>query len=249
MKLISWNVNGIRAALNKGVDALLHSEDFDIIALQETKAQPDQIPSLGYDHYHCYVHSAVKKGYSGTMVLTKQAPVSVYYGLTTLNDDEGRVLTLEYPQFYLVNVYVPNSQNELKRLDYRQHWDACFLQYLQKLDQQKPLIVCGDMNVAHQTIDIKNPDTNHRNAGFTDEERYDFTKLLQGGFIDTFRHLYPDTIRYSWWSYRFKARERNVGWRIDYWLVSNRLMDQVIDSHIYDSWMGSDHAPVVLEVR
>ena len=249
MKLISWNVNGIRAALNKGVDAYLHSEDFDIIALQETKAQADQIPSFGYDHYHRYVHSAIKKGYSGTMVLTKQQPLSVYYGLTNMSDDEGRVLTLEYPTFYLVNVYVPNSQNELKRLDYRQRWDNCFLKYLQELDQHKPVLICGDMNVAHQDIDIKNPDTNHRNAGFTDEERQDFTTLLDGGFIDTFRYLHPDTIQYSWWSYRFKARERNVGWRIDYWLVSSRMIEMIKSSQIYDTWMGSDHAPVVLEVK
>ena len=249
MKLLSWNVNGIRAALSKGVDQLLKSEAFDIIAIQETKAQDEQIPRDGFENYHFYVHSAIKKGYSGTMVLTKQEPLDVYYGLTNRNDDEGRVLTLEYQDFYLINVYVPNSQSELKRLDYRQQWDKDFMDYLIELDQKKPLFICGDMNVAHQPIDIKNPDSNQRNAGFTKEERDDFTTLLEHGFTDTFRQLYPNTVQYSWWSYRFNARKRNIGWRIDYWLVSNRLMKNVKNSLIYDSWMGSDHAPVVLEVE
>lgn len=249
MKLISWNVNGIRAALGKGVDKLLASEDFDIIAIQETKAQDDQIPRDGFENFHFYVHSALKKGYSGTMVLTKKEPLSVVYGLTNRLDDEGRVITLEYNDFYLVNVYVPNSQNELKRLDYRQQWDRDFMNYLVDLDHKKPVLICGDMNVAHQPIDIKNPDTNQKNAGYTREERDDFTMLLNHGFTDIFRGLYPNTVAYSWWSYRFNARKRNIGWRIDYWLVSNRFMPKVKDSLIYTSWMGSDHAPVVLEVK
>ena len=249
MKLISWNVNGLRACLGKGFLDYFESENADFFCLQETKMQPGQaeIPAEGYRDYW---NSAEKKGYSGTAILAKHEPLSVAYGMgSELHDHEGRLITLEYEQFYLVTVYTPNSQRELTRLMYRMCWEEDFRLYLKKLDEKKPVIVCGDMNVAHREIDLKNPKTNTNNAGFTPQEREAMTKLLGAGFVDSFRHLYPDvTDAYSWWSYMFKSRERNTGWRIDYFLVSERIKDRItaarIDSHV----MGSDHCPVVLEI-
>lgn len=250
MKLISWNVNGIRAAMGKGFCDFVAEEAPDIICIQETKMQEGQadVPLEGYHQYWC---SAEKKGYSGTATFTKAEPVSVSRGIgIDEHDHEGRVLNLEFDDFYLVNVYVPNSQNELKRLDYRMKWEDDFRAYLKKLEESKPVIVCGDMNVAHKEIDIKNPKSNRRNAGFTDEEREKMTELLDSGFIDTFRHFYPDrTDIYSWWSYRFNARKNNAGWRIDYFLVSEELRDRITDAHILTEVMGSDHCPVTLELE
>lgn len=250
MKLISWNVNGIRAALNKGFLAFFKEVDADIFCLQETKMQVGQI-ELDLPGYHQYWHSAEKKGYSGTAVFTKQLPLSVSYDFgPPEHQTEGRVITLEYPNFYLVNVYVPNSQEELKRLDYRLAWEKDFQAYLVSLKSQKPVIMCGDLNVAHQTIDLKNPSSNRRNAGFTDEERAAFSELLSHGFTDSFRFFYPEALeRYSWWSYRFKARDRNAGWRIDYFVVSNDFHDQLVDSLIYQDVYGSDHCPVGLIIK
>ncbi|MDD6042130.1 MAG: exodeoxyribonuclease III [Eubacteriaceae bacterium] len=250
MKLISWNVNGIRAAMGKVFCDFVAEEAPDIICIQETKMQEGQadVPLEGYHQYWC---SAEKKGYSGTATFTKAEPVSVSRGIgIDEHDHEGRVLNLEFDDFYLVNVYVPNSQNELKRLDYRMKWEDDFRAYLKKLEESKPVIVCGDMNVAHKEIDIKNPKSNRRNAGFTDEEREKMTELLDSGFIDTFRHFYPDrTDIYSWWSYRFNARKNNAGWRIDYFLVSEELRDRITDAHILTEVMGSDHCPVTLEIE
>lgn len=250
MKLISWNVNGLRACADKGFFDFFHAENADIFCIGETKMQPDQA-QFDTPGYHQYWNSAEKKGYSGVAVFTKAEPLNVSYGLgIDEHDHEGRVLTLEFEPFYLVNVYTPNSQNELARLDYRMKWEADFRAYVCALDAKKPVIICGDMNVAHQEIDLKNPKTNRKNAGFTDEERQKFTELLQSGFTDTFRAKNPDTTGvYSWWSYRFKAREKNAGWRIDYFLVSNRLMEQVTDTKIYTQIMGSDHCPVGLEIN
>ena len=245
MKLASWNVNGLRACYSKGeVSAFLERENPDIMAFQETKMQPEQL-TIEFPGYYYYMNSAEKKGYSGTMVLTKEKPISVTYDIDGEDHpDEGRVITLEYDNFYFVCAYVPNSKDGLTRLDYRMHWEDDLRKHLVKLDQSKPVIYTGDLNVAHNEIDLKNPDTNHFNAGFSDEERAKFTELLKAGFKDTFRELYPDTVKYSWWSYRMKARERGVGWRIDYFVVSKRLMPEVKEAMIYDDVFGSDHCPV-----
>ena len=249
MKLISWNVNGLRACLGKGFGDYFAAQDADFFCLQETKMQPGQaqIPAEGY---HEYFYSAKKKGYSGTAILAKREPLSVTYGMgSELHDHEGRLITLEYEDFYLVTVYTPNSQRELTRLQYRLCWEEDFRMYLKTLDGRKPVIVCGDMNVAHKEIDLKNPKTNVNNAGFTPQERAAMTKLLDSGFVDTFRHLHPDvTGAYSWWSYMFNARANNAGWRIDYFLVSERIKDRVTAARIDSDVMGSDHCPVVLEI-
>lgn len=249
MRFISWNVNGLRAVVKKGFEDIFWSLDADFVCLQETKLQEGQI-SLdlpGYESYWCY---AEKKGYSGTAIFTRHTPLSVSYNLgVPEHDSEGRVITLEYGDFYLVCVYTPNSQDGLRRLDYRMSWEDDFREYLCELDKAKPVIICGDMNVAHEEIDLKNPATNHMNPGFSDEERGKFTELLDAGFIDTFRSLYPDrTDAYSWWSYRAAARQRNVGWRIDYFVVSERLRGNIKDAYILPEIMGSDHCPVGLDM-
>jgi len=249
MKLISWNVNGLRACEGKGFSDSFRMLDADFFCLQETKMQPGQL-DLAFEGYDSYWNSAEKKGYSGTAIYTRHKPLAVTYGIgIEEHDHEGRVITLEMDDFYLVDVYTPNSQDELKRLDYRMRWEDDFQAYLRKLDEQKPVIVCGDMNVAHEEIDIKNPKTNRRNAGFTDEEREKFTQLLQSGFTDTFRWKYPEQVTYSWWSYRFQARQRNTGWRIDYFVVSNRLQPRVADAKIHTDIFGSDHCPVELDLE
>ena len=249
MKFISWNVNGLRAAVGKGFLDYFNEADVDIFSLQETKLQEGQI-DLELEGYHQYWNYAVKKGYSGVAAFTKVEPLSVAYGIgIEEHDQEGRVLTLEFEGFYHITVYTPNSQQENARLDYRMTWDDAFRAYVAALDQKKPVIICGDLNVAHEEIDLKNPKTNKRNAGFTDEERGKFTELLQAGFVDTFRHFYP-TLEgaYSWWSYRFSARKNNAGWRIDYYVVSERLEDRLVDAKIHNQVMGSDHCPVELEI-
>ena len=247
MKLISWNVNGLRACEGKGFSDAFKQLDADFFCLQETKMQQGQL-DLAFDGYKSYWNYADKKGYSGTAIFTKHEPLSVAYGIgIDEHDHEGRVITLETPDFYLVTVYTPNSQDGLRRLDYRMKWEDDFREYLLKLDAVKPVIACGDMNVAHQEIDLKNPKTNRRNAGFTDEEREKFTTLLSSGFTDTFRHFHPDLEgAYSWWSYRFHAREKNAGWRIDYFIVSNRLADKIKSASIHNEIYGSDHCPVEL---
>ena len=247
MKFVSWNVNGLRACMTKGFAEYFAAADADILCLQETKLQAGQI-DFAPEGYHCYWNYAQKKGYSGTAVFTREEPLSVSYGIgIPEHDTEGRVITLEFPEFYFVCVYTPNAQAELTRLDYRMKWEDDFRAYLHGLDEHKPVIVTGDMNVAHQEIDLKNPKTNRGSAGFTDEERGKFTQLLDAGFTDTFRALYPDARdAYSWWSYRFKARERNTGWRIDYFLVSNRIFPRVTDAAIHADVLGSDHCPVSL---
>ena len=247
MKIISWNVNGLRALMSKGLlIPFINKEDPDIIAFQETKMQEDQM-DFNFDGYLRYMNSAEKKGYSGTMVLTKKKPISVTYDIKGKDHPkEGRVITLEYKDFYFVCAYVPNSKDGLLRIDYRCKWEDDLRKHLMKLDKIKPVIYTGDLNVAHEEIDLKNPDSNHESAGFSDQEREKFTKLLGSGFKDTFRQLYPDKVKYSWWSYRMKARERNAGWRIDYFVVSDRYMKKVKDSLIYDDVMGSDHCPVGL---
>ena len=249
MKLISWNVNGLRAAVTKGFMESFNELDADIFCLQETKLQPDQI-SLELPGYEQYWNSAVKKGYSGTAVFTRIKPLSVTNGIgIEEHDQEGRVITAEYDNFYLVCCYTPNSQRELARLEYRMAWEDAFRNYLLELDKKKPVILCGDLNVAHQEIDLKNPKTNRKNAGFTDEERNKFTRLLSAGFTDTFRYFYPDRKDiYSWWSYRFKAREKNAGWRIDYFLASASLNEKLCSAKIHTEIFGSDHCPVELEV-
>lgn len=248
MKFISWNVNGLRASVTKGFEDIFKTLDADFFCLQETKMQAGQL-DLQFEGYESYWNYADKKGYSGTAIYTKHPPLSVQYGIgIDQHDHEGRVITLEFEQFYLVTVYTPNSQDELKRLDYRMEWERDFQAYLAQLDANKPVVVCGDMNVAHQEIDLKNPKTNRRNAGFTDEEREKMTNLLANGFIDTFRYLYPEQITYSWWSYRFKAREKNTGWRIDYFLISERLKDHLTDAKIHTDIFGSDHCPVELDL-
>lgn len=251
MKLVSWNVNGLRACLKKDFMVSFEALDADIFCLQETKLQHHAGDvELELPGYHQLWNSAEKKGYSGVAVFTKQSPLSVTYGLGIEDHDhEGRVITAEYEDFTLVCCYTPNAQNELKRLDYRMTWEDDFRAYLQKLDEVKPVILCGDLNVAHQEIDLKNPKTNRRNAGFTDEERGKMTDLLSAGFSDTFRALYPEKVEYSWWSYRFHAREKNTGWRIDYFIVSDRLMDRVADSVIHPEIFGSDHCPVELVLK
>lgn len=250
MKLISWNVNGLRAAVGKGFLDYFKEADADIFSLQETKLQAGQI-DLPLEGYHQYWNYAEKKGYSGVAVFTKQEPLSVRYGLgIEEHDHEGRVITLEFPDFYHVTVYTPNSQQENARLAYRVAWEDAFRDYICGLDAEKPVILCGDLNVAHKEIDLKNPSANHHNPGFTDEERGKFTELLQAGFLDTFRHFYPDAAgRYSWWSYRFKARQNNAGWRIDYYVVSERLQERLLDAKIHADIMGSDHCPVELLLR
>ena len=248
MKFISWNVNGFRACLNKGFIDFFSQEDADFFSIQESKMQPGQAEFETPNH-HQYWYSAEKKGYSGTAIFAKQEPISVRYGLgIDEHDHEGRAITLEYENFYLLNVYTPNSQRELTRLDYRMTWEDALRNYMMELDKVKPVIYCGDLNVAHEEIDLKNPKTNHFSAGFTDEERGKFTELLASGFSDTFRSLYPDKIEYSWWSYMFQARQKNVGWRIDYFVVSNRILDKVKEAKIHTEIMGSDHCPVSIEI-
>ena len=245
MKFISWNVNGLRAVAGKNFTEAFEAMDADFFCLQETKMQEGQL-DIAFLGYHSFWNYADKKGYSGTAIFTKHAPLGVFYGMgIDEHDHEGRLITLEYESFYLVCCYTPNSQDGLRRLDYRMQWEDDFRQYLLKLDSKKPVILCGDLNVAHEEIDLKNPKTNRKNAGFTDEERMKMTTLLESGFTDTFRHFYPDlTDAYSWWSYRFRAREKNAGWRIDYFIVSNRLVPQLQSAAIHNEIMGSDHCPV-----
>ena len=249
MKFISWNVNGLRACVGKEFEQQFKDLDADFFCLQETKMQAGQL-DLSFPGYESYWNYADKKGYSGTAIFTKHKPLSVTYGIDIdEHDHEGRVITLEMDDFYLVTVYTPNSQDGLRRLEYRMKWEDDFQAYLHKLDEKKPVIVCGDMNVAHQEIDLKNPKTNHKNAGFTDEEREKMTQLLSNGFIDTFRSLYPEQVTYSWWSYRFRAREKNTGWRIDYFLISERLKDRLEDAKIHTEIMGSDHCPIEITLK
>lgn len=250
MKLISWNVNGLRAAVKKGFLEYFENVDADIFCLQETKLQAGQI-DLDLPSYKDYWNYAVKKGYSGTAIFTKKEPLSVQYGLgMEEHDTEGRVITLEFEKFYMVTVYTPNSQAELKRLDYRMTFEDAILAYVKKLDETKPVVLCGDLNVAHEEIDLKNPKTNRKNAGFSDEERAKFTAFLEAGFVDSFRYFYPDLEgAYSWWSYRMNARARNTGWRIDYFVVSERLKDNLVDAKIHPDVLGSDHCPVELELN
>ena len=249
MKFISWNVNGLRACVGKDFEQQFKDFNADFFCLQETKMQAGQL-DLSFPGYESYWNYADKKGYSGTVIFTKHKPLSVTYGINIdEHDHEGRVITLEMDDFYLVTVYTPNSQDELRRLEYRMKWEEDFQSYLHKLDETKPVIVCGDMNVAHQEIDLKNPKTNRRNAGFTDEEREKMTQLLNNGFIDTFRTLYPEQVTYSWWSYRFRAREKNTGWRIDYFLISERLRDRLVDAKIHTETMGSDHCPIEIDLK
>lgn len=249
MNFVSWNVNGLRACEGKGFSDVFRRLDADFFCLQETKMQPGQL-DLAFEGYDSYWNSADKRGYSGTAIFTRHKPLAVEMGMgIDVHDHEGRVITMEMERFFLVNVYTPNSQDGLKRLGYRMTWDDDFRNYLMRLDRQKPVIVCGDMNVAHEEIDIKNPKTNRRNAGFTDEEREKFTSLLASGFTDTFRHLHPGEVRYSWWSYRFQAREKNAGWRIDYFLTSDRLQADIETADIHTDIMGSDHCPVQLSIK
>ena len=249
MKFVSWNVNGLRAATKKGFKDFFSEINADIFAIQETKMQKEQ-KEFDLEGYHEYWNCADKKGYSGTLIYTKEKPLSVEYGIDGEGyNDEGRIITLEFEKFYFITVYVPNTQRELTRLDYRMIFEDEFREYLIKLDKIKPIILCGDLNVAHNEIDLANPKSNERNAGFTIEERTKFSKLLDSGFTDTFRYLHPDKIQYSWWSYMFKARERNIGWRIDYFVVSNRIKDNVITSKIHDDIHGSDHCPVSIEIK
>lgn len=249
MKLISWNVNGLRACLKKGFMESFRALDADIFSLQETKMQEGQL-DLEFDGYKSYFNYAEKKGYSGTAIYTKHDPLSVQYGIgVEEHDHEGRVITLEYPDFYFITVYVPNSQDELKRLDYRMTWEDAFLSYVKGLDEKKPVIYCGDLNVAHEEIDLKNPSAHHHSAGFSDEERAKFSTVLDSGFIDTYRYFYPDKVEYSWWSYRFHAREKNAGWRIDYFVTSERLKDKLVDAKIHTEILGSDHCPIELDVN
>ena len=247
MKLISWNVNGLRACMKKGFADFFLKEDADIFAIQETKMQLDQLEDgMRFDGYHLYMNSAERKGYSGTLVYSKKEPISVEYDLKDEGCDEGRVITLEFDDFYFVCAYVPNSKDGLLRLDFRMQWEDRLRKHLIKLDRKKPVIYTGDLNVAHNEIDLKHPEDNHFSAGFSDQERERFTILLESGFIDTYRKLYPESEKYSWWSYRARARERNIGWRIDYFVVSERMFDKVKDALIYDDIEGSDHCPVGL---
>lgn len=249
MKLISWNVNGLRACMGKGFADYFTAAEADCFCLQETKLQEGQI-DLALPGYHQYWNYAEKKGYSGTAIFTRQKPLSVFYGIGEPElDTEGRLITLEFPEFFLVTCYTPNAQRELARIDHRLRWDEAFRRYLKELDKKKPVIICGDLNVAHQEIDLKNPKSNRGNAGFSDEERESFTQTLSCGFTDSFRYLYPDkTDAYSWWSYMFHAREKNAGWRIDYFLVSNRIADQIAEASIHSEILGSDHCPVELDI-
>lgn len=247
MKLVSWNVNGLRACIQKGFYNFFDYMNADIFAIQETKMQEGQA-DLNQAGYYMFMNSAEKKGYSGTLIYSKERPISVTYGINNKYNDEGRVITLEYENFYFVNAYVPNSQEALKRLDYRLVFEKDMLEHLKRLDSIKPVVYCGDLNVAHERIDIKNPDSNTMNPGFSIEERNAFTNLLSNGFSDTLRCLYPEKVIYSWWSYRFDSRARNVGWRIDYFVVSNRIMNKVLDSSVVTEIEGSDHAPIVLDI-
>ena len=250
MKFISWNVNGLRACMGKGFQDFFDAESADFFCLQETKLQEGQI-EMNLPEYQQFWNYAQKKGYSGTAIFAKKEPLSVTYGLGIEElDTEGRLITLEYENFYLVTCYTPNAQRELARIDHRLKWDEAFREYLKRLDETKPVIACGDLNVAHQEIDLKNPKSNRGNAGFSDEERESFTKTLEAGFTDSFRHLHPDvTGAYTWWSYMFKAREKNAGWRIDYFIVSNRISDKITATPIYKDTLGSDHCPVGLEIE
>lgn len=249
MKLISWNVNGIRACVNKGFKDFFENIDADIFCIQETKCQPEQI-NLEFKGYKSYWNSAERKGYSGTAIFTKKEPISIKYGIgMDEHDKEGRVITLEFEKNYVVTIYTPNSKRELERLEYRQIWEDEIRKYLTKLNKKKPVIMCGDLNVAHEEIDLKNPKTNHKNAGFTDEERNKMTQLLNEGFTDTFRYLYPEkTEAYTWWSYMGKARKKNVGWRIDYFIVSDKIKNEIKNATIYNEVLGSDHCPIGLEI-
>ena len=248
LKLVSWNVNGLRACLKKGFAETFAALDADAVCIQETKMQPGQA-DFAPEGYAEYINSAEKKGYSGTLIYTRRTPLAAWNGIgVEAHSHEGRAITLEYENFYLVNVYVPNAQNELARIDYRMQWEDDLRAYLQGLDAKKPVILCGDLNVAHQEIDIKNPASNRRSAGFTDEEREAMTRLLDAGFADSFRMLHPDEVKYSWWSYRFRARARNAGWRIDYFLVSRRIADRVQAAGIHNEILGSDHCPVELVI-
>lgn len=250
MKLVSWNVNGLRAIWNKGFANFFNIINADIFCIQETKMQEGQM-EINFDGYYKYFNSAIRKGYSGTAIFTRIKPKAVSYGIgIEKHDTEGRVITLEYEKFYMVNVYTPNSQRELTRLEYRQEWEDDFRNYLKELDKVKPVIICGDLNVAHKEIDLKNPKSNRKSAGFTDEERAKMTKLLESGFSDSFRYLYPDKENcYTWWSYMMKAREKNVGWRIDYFLVSDKIKNNIKEAKIHSDIMGSDHCPVELDIE
>ncbi len=250
MKLISWNVNGLRAVWNKGFEDIFKNLNADIFCIQETKMQEGQL-NVMFDGYKVIFNSAEKKGYSGTAIFSKIDPISISKGIgVDIHDTEGRVITAEFENFYLVNCYTPNAQRELTRLEYRMEWEDCFREYLKKLDSKKPVILCGDLNVAHKEIDLKNPKTNRGNAGFTDEEREKFTKLLESGFVDSFRYLYPNKIdSYSWWSYMGRAREKNIGWRIDYFVVSERVKNKIKEAKIHSDIMGSDHCPVELDIE
>ena len=248
MRFISWNVNGLRACVGKGFEESFSKLDADFFCLQETKMQADQL-DLQFPGYESFWNFVDKKGYSGTAIFTRQKPIQVTYGIgIDEHDHEGRVITMEMEDFYLITCYTPNSQDGLRRLDYRMKWEDDFMDYLKRLDAVKPIILCGDLNVAHEEIDLKNPKTNRKNAGFTDEERAKMTRLLSNGFIDSFRQLYPEQVTYSWWSYRFRAREKNAGWRIDYFIVSERLLQRIKDAKIHTEILGSDHCPVELEL-
>ena len=248
MRFVSWNVNGLRACVGKGFEESFSKLDADFFCLQETKMQADQL-DLQFPGYESFWNFADKKGYSGTAIYTRQKPIQVTYGIgIDEHDHEGRVITMEMEDFYLITCYTPNSQDGLRRLDYRMKWEDDFMDYLKRLDAVKPIILCGDLNVAHEEIDLKNPKTNRKNAGFTDEERAKMTRLLSNGFIDSFRQLYPEQVTYSWWSYRFRAREKNAGWRIDYFIVSERLLPRIKDAKIHTEILGSDHCPVELEL-
>lgn len=250
MKLISWNVNGLRAVLKKGFEDFFYDIDADIFCIQETKMQEGQIEAFELKGYKQYWNSAVKKGYSGTAIFTKMEPMSVSYGIgIEEHDQEGRVITLEFEKFYLVNIYVPNSKRELERLDYRMIWEDEIRKYLCNLNKKKPVIMCGDLNVAHEEIDLKNPKTNRKNAGFTDEERNKMTELLNANFIDSYRYIYPEKIAYSWWSYMGNAREKDIGWRIDYFIVSSDIKEKIKDAYIFKDIYGSDHCPVGLDIE
>lgn len=249
MLFVSWNVNGLRACVTKGFEDFFKEMDADFFCIQETKMQPHQLV-LDLPGYHQYFHSAIRKGYSGTAIFAKKEPISVSYDFNDdKHNDEGRVITLEYDNFYLVNAYVPNSKEGLLRLDYRQEWEDWLRENLVKLSMKKSVIYCGDLNVAHNEIDLKNPDSNHKNAGFSDEERNKFSELLASGFVDTFRYLYPEKVEYSWWSYRFNARAKNIGWRIDYFIVSKDLKEKIKDAKIHSNIYGSDHCPVSLDIE
>lgn len=248
MKFVTWNVNGLRAATKKGFHDFFYGLDADIFAIQETKMQEEQ-KEFDFPNYFEYWNCADKKGYSGTLIYTKQKPLNVFYGIDSKYNDEGRIITLEFDTYFFVTVYVPNSQRELTRLDYRMIFEEDFRAYLRSLDKQKPVVMCGDLNVAHKPIDLKNPDTNERNAGYTIEERTKFQALLDAGFIDSYRYLYPERIQYTWWSYMFQARPRNIGWRIDYFIVSDHAKDLIKDVVIHEDQLGSDHCPVEIQIN